>query len=80
MRKPDSRRNGKRQEGPHRKYATWGEIGLAEYNPNAAKWECRVEHSQREMITAGLTHLARYRRDKEHSEQIHGGGGKPKTK
>ena len=36
---------------PRRKHATWGDIGIAEYNPQATKWECRFEHCQQEMDT-----------------------------
>ena len=61
---------------PKRNHATWGDIGLIEYNPHPAKWECRFEHCQHGTIAARSTY---YRRKKLHPEQSIGGNKKETT-
>ena len=53
------------QQDHKRKYTTWEDIGLVEYNQQTEKWEFRFEHCQLEMVTERLTN---YTRNKQHPE------------
>ena len=44
-----------------------GDIGLVEYNPETAIWECRFEHCRREMITDRLKYYRRAELHPSHS-------------
>ena len=57
------------QEGTDRRHAAWEDIGIAEYNPQTTKWECRFGDFQHELISGRLTH---YSRNKQHPEHNHG--------
>ena len=48
-------------EKPHRDYKEWGDIGPAEYNPWAKRWECRFGRCDKEAPTGILPYNHRER-------------------
>ena len=57
----ETRKDAEQEQDQKRKHATWADVGLIDYNPQTARWECRLEHYRQEMATSKSTYRHRKR-------------------